>query len=121
MCRNKLHFCALKHLYLIILFLYALCLMGQAQDRSYCQLQGPVYVEESAVYAQYKVYLEASEAFAELLVYKTQNQLFADRPGLWFMTPTKAQARFTIAFVTDKAAADFSIFYIDQESFAGCK
>jgi hypothetical protein len=71
--------------------------------------------------ATYRVYLEKSEAFADLPVFKAQNLLYADRSGIWFFTETRAQATFTIAYVKERGQADFSIFFTDNEAFAGCK
>lgn len=102
------------------LFISALSFQIRAQP-VYCQLKGPVFVEATAAKAQYRVYLEDSESFADLLVFKTANALFADKSGLWYLTPTRAQAAFTILFVKERSQADFSIHFIDTESFAGCQ
>ena len=39
----------------------------------------------------------------------------------WYFTQTRAQAAFTICFVKDRAMADFSVFFLDNETFAGCR
>lgn len=91
------------------------------QSQAYCQLKGPVFIETNAARAQFRVYLEESESFADLLVFKTTNALFADKPGLWFFTPSRAQASFSILLVKERSQADFSVHYIDTESFAGCQ
>jgi len=65
--------------------------------------------------------LEESESFADLLVFKASNTLFADKPGLWFFTETRAQAAVSILMVNDRSLADFSVHFVDTESFAGCQ
>lgn len=94
--------------------------ISMAQN-AYCQLKGPVFVESDPSRVQYRVFLEDSESFADLVVFKASNSLFADKPGLWYFTPARAQAAFSIMFVKDRAQADFSIYYIETESFAGCQ
>lgn len=93
---------------------------GAQSTRSWCAIQGGVFVEKEATRAQYRVFVEDSESFADLLVFKAPNLLFADKPGLWFMATSPAQAEVRIFFVKERNQADFSIFYIDNESFAGC-
>jgi len=92
-----------------------------AQSQPFCSLKGPVFLVDNMNQAQYRVFIEKSEAFADLPVYKAPNALFADKSGLWFFTATRAQASFTIVYVTQKSLADFSIFFTDNEAFAGCK
>ena len=92
-----------------------------AQQRDFCDIYGAVMIEKNVSQAQYKVFVEKSEAFADLPVFQTANGLFADRSGLWYLTTSRAQAKYTIAIVAEKSMADFSIFYIDNESFAGCR
>jgi hypothetical protein len=111
--------CLFSSLVLTILVVMATPLL--AQQRDFCDLYGAVMIEKNLSQAQYKVYIEKSEAFADLPVFQTANGLFADRSGLWYMTASRAQAKFTIAIVAEKSMADFSIFYIDNESFAGCR
>lgn len=96
----------------------ALPVLGQS---AYCQLKGPVFVESNPTRAQYRVYLEDSESFADVLIFKASNSLFADQPGLWFFTEARAQSVFSVLFVKDRSQADFSIHYIETESFAGCQ
>lgn len=105
----------------IVLLLFGFGFQLRAQNQAYCQLKGPVFIETNAARAQYRVYLEESESFADLLVFKTTNSLFADRPGLWYFTPARAQSTFSILFVKERAQADFSIHFIETESFAGCQ
>jgi len=111
--------CLFSSLVLTILVVMSTPLL--AQQRDFCDLFGAVMIEKNLSQAQYKVYIEKSEAFADLPVFQTANGLFADRSGLWYMTASRAQAKFTIAIVAEKSMADFSIFYIDNESFAGCR
>lgn len=91
---------------------------GQAQ---FCQLSGGVKEEKEPGMAVYKVYREESESFADLVVFKSENMLFADKPGKWYFTENRAMSRFTIFWVPERAQADFSIYFTETESFAGCQ
>ncbi|HRH34429.1 MAG TPA: DUF6150 family protein [Catalimonadaceae bacterium] len=108
-------------LILLILALWFLQMRTSLGQNAYCQLKGPVFVDTNPARIQYRVFLEESESFADLVVFKAANALFADKPGLWFFTPVRAQAAFSIMFVKERSQADFSIFYIETESFAGCQ
>lgn len=111
----------LRHLFGALLLGLAWINPLQAQNsRSWCALKGGVFVEKDPARAQYRVYVEDSESFADVLVFQAPNLLFADKPGLWFMASSPAQATVRITFVKERNQADFSIFYIDNESFAGC-
>ena len=92
-----------------------------AAQNGWCQLSGAVFVDSNPTRAQYRVYIEESESFADLLVFKTINALFADKPGLWFFTSSRAQASVGIILVKERAQADFSIHFVETESFAGCQ
>jgi hypothetical protein len=92
----------------------------QAQN-AWCQLKGPVFVDTNPARIQYRVYIEESESFADMLVFKAQNVLFADAPGKWYFTPSRAEANIFIMIVKDRSQADFSIHFIETESFAGCQ
>lgn len=108
---------------LIAIFSFFIFYFLNQEGRSqgfYCHLKGPVFVENNPSRAQFRVFLEESESFADLLVFQAANALFADKPGLWYFTPARAQAAFSILFVKDRSLADFSIHYIETESFAGC-
>ena len=91
------------------------------QQTDPCKVYGTVFIESNKSYAKYLVFEEESEAFADLLVFKQENKFFADNSGLWHITTNRAIADVTIYFTTKKNQADFSIHYIDNESFAGCK
>lgn len=86
----------------------------------FCRVFGAVYLESSPQYADYRVFVEDSEAFCDVVVFKADNRLFADRPGLWFFTETKAFADFSICFEKERGLADFTVYFTDTESFAGC-
>jgi hypothetical protein len=77
--------------------------------------------EKEPARAQFKVYREDSESFADLVVFRAENLLFADKPGKWFFTDARSQARFSICWVSERSSADFSIFITETESFAGCQ
>ncbi len=86
----------------------------------FCQIYGAVYVDPDPNRADYKVFVEDDEAFCDIKVFKADNRLFADREGLWYFTDKEAFADFTIGYVGKRGSADFTIFLIDTESFAGC-
>jgi Family of unknown function (DUF6150) len=86
-----------------------------------CSLHGIVYVEEVESFAKYKVFVEDAEAFADLRVCKEPVLAFADKPGRWHFTDNRAFADFTVAFVTVKSFANFSIYYTEFQSLAGCR
>jgi Family of unknown function (DUF6150) len=86
-----------------------------------CSLHGMVYVEPVESFATYKVFVEDAEAFADLRVFKETVQAFADKPGHWYFTDTKAFADFTVSLVSVKAFANFSIYYTEFQTLAGCR
>ena len=90
------------------------------QQKNYCNIYGSVYIVDNPKEADYRVYIEDSEGSADVWVYDIEDKLFADRPGLWYFTNQKAFSDFTIYLEKDKYLADFSIYYTDTESFAGC-
>lgn len=86
-----------------------------------CQLSGSVFVEEVESFAKYRIYLEDTENFSDLRVYKEELAGFANKPGHWHFTKVREFADFTVAFVPVRAAADFSIYYTEFQSLAGCQ
>ncbi len=106
---------------ILTLFLFCgFCSQASAQ-KAWCQLKGPVFVDTNPSRIQYRVYLEESESFADVLVFKSPNLLFADAPGKWYFTPSRAEANTFIMIVKERSQADFSIHFIETESFAGCQ
>jgi hypothetical protein len=93
----------------------------KAQSRDLCRAFGNVFIEKERRHADYIVYLEENEAFADMLVFKEDNRLFADKAGLWHFVNSRAMAHFTIFIEKDKARSNFSIYYTDVPSFAGCR
>lgn len=93
----------------------------KAQTGQACDLYGSVFIEADPKNAFYNVFVEDSESAANLLVFQEENRLFADKKGIWFFTKSRGTANFTIYFVDDRRDADFSIFYTDIASFAGCQ
>ncbi len=87
----------------------------------YCKLQGLVYIEQVAAFADYRVFVEDSESFADLVVYKESSESYADAPGLWYITTNKSLANFTIYLEQVKGFADFSVAYTTFRSAIGCK
>ncbi len=86
----------------------------------YCNLYGVVYIEESPGLADFRVYEEETEAFSTLLVYEEDNRLYADREGIWCFTDDRNLADFTVYFSERRKGTQFSVYFIDTESFAGC-
>ncbi|MDN4165677.1 DUF6150 family protein [Cytophagales bacterium LB-30] len=109
----------MKKAFFLLLFLLSFSWLASAQE--YCQLRGSVYIESSPKRASYRVYVEENEAFADMRVYKEENKLYADRPGIWYFTEEADFAQFRIYLVDDPDLADFTIFYTETESFAGCR
>ena len=105
----------------IFLFLVTIFAQQAVAQNGWCQLKGAVFVDSNPTRIQYRVYLEESESFADLLVFKASNTLFADKPGLWYFTDSRAQAVVSILMVKERSQADFSIHFVDAESFAGCQ
>jgi hypothetical protein len=85
-----------------------------------CQVYGKVFELQDPTMADFIVYIEESEAFADVLIYEHDNPLYADRPGQWAFVENRAFANVLVYFETNKSRADFSIAFIDTESFAGC-
>jgi hypothetical protein len=104
---------------LLLLFFLTACPEGFAQA-PFCQLNGGVLEEKEPGRAMFKVYKEESESFADLHVFRAENMLFADKPGKWYFTDSRSLARFTIFWVPDRSQADFSVYFTETESFAGC-
>ena len=85
-----------------------------------CQIYGSVYFESSKSLAQYSVFIEDSEGFADVIVFPQEDAIYADRIGNWHITDQRAFADFILYAESTKNFADFSVYYTDIESFAGC-
>ncbi len=103
---------------LLLTFFLSIGSDGSALDP--CKVYGKIYEVDNAGLADYIVYIEDSEAFADLLVFEHENPLYADRPGQWAFVENRSFANVYIYFETRKSRADFSIAFIETESFAGC-
>ncbi len=110
----------MKKFLIVFLFLCGLLIAQKSMAQAFCSLRGSVLVVKDHRYAQVKVFETESEPMADFLVFRADNKLFADKPGLWHFTDAKAQADFTIAFVSEELA-DVKVFFIENESFAGCR
>ncbi|RJE71626.1 hypothetical protein BGP76_05930 [Reichenbachiella sp. MSK19-1] len=98
---------------------------GDAECATYqddpCQIYGKVYYEtRDPNRADYRVYVEESESFADVVVYEETNALYADRPGHWARVDNPGFANIYIYLERNRSLADFSIYYTETESFAGC-
>ncbi|MDX2196281.1 MAG: DUF6150 family protein [Cytophagales bacterium] len=110
----------MKKILIIFIICSAICAYAQRPDP--CKIYGKIYFHPVRSYADYKIYVEENEAFADMLVYKQSNKFFADRTGQWFITENKMEADYWIYVETQhKPSADFSVYFTDIESFAGCK
>lgn len=85
-----------------------------------CSIFGVVYLEPVKKRADYIVYEEKTEAFADLRVFREENRLLADDTGLWYFTDKRDFADFTIFVQNQPSNADFTIYYTDVISYAGC-
>ena len=105
----------------LFLVIFVTAFSGNAfPQNNYCNIFGSVFIVDNPKEADFRVFIEDSEGSADVWVYDTDDKLFADRPGLWYFTNQKAFSDFTIYIEKDKYLADFSIYYINTESFAGC-
>ncbi|UXP33465.1 DUF6150 family protein [Reichenbachiella agarivorans] len=85
-----------------------------------CEIYGKVFYEKDPQRAHFRVYVEDSESFADVIVFKEVNALYADRPGHWATVSNHGLADVYIYIEKNRSLADFSIYYTDIESFAGC-
>ncbi|MEO9805320.1 MAG: DUF6150 family protein [Reichenbachiella sp.] len=85
-----------------------------------CEIYGKVYIEPNPRYAHFKVYEDESEAFADIIIFEEENSLYADQVGHWSFVDDRDFADVYIYFEKDRSLADFSVYYTDYESFAGC-
>lgn len=112
-----------KYIFLLMLFsipVFPGISISTSRIPNYCNLYGIVYIEKNPRYADFRVFIEETEGSANLWVYPIEERLFADKPGLWHFTNRREFADFIIYIDPNKYLADFSIYYIDVESFAGC-
>lgn len=101
--------------------IFVVCLLGLGSpDGDYCELQGAVYIEKVAAFADYRVYAEPTEEFADFLVYKEEVASFADEPGVWYFTEVRDEASFIIYMEETPAFADFTLSYTKFRADAGC-
>ncbi len=103
-----------------ILFIF-LSVSAFAQRFGACQVYGKIYVVTQKSLADARIFIEDSEGLADVVVYQQSNKFYADKSGQWFFTIDKREANFWVYFEPVKGHADFSIYYTDTESFAGCK
>ncbi|MFY0651274.1 MAG: hypothetical protein JXQ96_04540 [Cyclobacteriaceae bacterium] len=85
-----------------------------------CKLFGIVYVEKNPNYAHFRVFEEETEAFADVHVFEEDNRLYADKKGIWYFTDKKEFADFYIYWEPQRGLADFTVYFTEYESFAGC-
>jgi len=102
------------------IILCALANVASIPPRDHCRIFGSVYVVDDPKQANFIIYEEETEGSADLWVYAIEEKLFADKPGLWYFTDKEAFADYRIYVTGSKYLADFSVYYIDIESFAGC-
>lgn len=85
-----------------------------------CRIYGRVFIEENPRYAHYKVYEDDSEAFSDIIIFEEENALYADEVGHWTFVEKREFADVYIYFEENRNLADFSVFYTEYASFAGC-
>lgn len=85
-----------------------------------CDIYGKIYIESNPRYAHFRVYEDDSEAFADIIIFEEENTLYADRVGHWSFVDDRDFADVYIYLDNDRNRADFSVYYTDYESFAGC-
>ena len=85
-----------------------------------CDVYGKIFVEVDPIRADFRVYEEDSEAFADIVVFEQENTLYSDQPGYWSIVEKRGFADIYIYFESDRNLADFSIYFTEYESFAGC-
>ncbi|PIB37054.1 hypothetical protein BFP72_17410 [Reichenbachiella sp. 5M10] len=85
-----------------------------------CEIYGKVYFSPDPRQADFSVYVEETESFADVIVFEEANALYADRAGHWSTVPNRGMADVYIYLERNRSLADFSIYYTDYESFAGC-
>ena len=100
-------------MFIILYFLFL-------SSNPYCDIGGSFYIVDSKNEAHYTVFEEESAVSADLIVFEHENRLFADRPAHWVFVDNEAFSDFRIYFTKKKSEAEFSVFFTDFESFAGC-
>ncbi|WP_420580305.1 DUF6150 family protein [Reichenbachiella sp.] len=85
-----------------------------------CDIYGKIYIEPHPRFAHFRVYEDESEAFADIIVFEEENSLFADEVGHWSFVDDRDFADVYIYFEKDRNMADFSVYYTEYASFAGC-
>ncbi|MFK7973022.1 MAG: DUF6150 family protein, partial [Bacteroidia bacterium] len=86
-----------------------------------CELKGAVFVESVAGFADHKIYIEEMESFSNMIIYKETNPAFASEAGHWYITENRSEADFTIFLEPVRNFADFSVFYTNFPTAAGCR
>ena len=102
-----------------VFFFFAIA--SNAQDKPWCQLHGSIFETPTKQGADFWVYEEESDAFADMLIFEEENKLYADEPGVWFFVDNIGLADIRVFFTKEKSEADFTIFFTDSTTFAGCK
>ena len=91
------------------------------EQNRFCHVFGSIAITEDPRRSHYKVFIEDSEGLADIIVFEEEIQLYADRRGIWHFMDNPGLADYVIFFEETKSFADFSIYYTDIESFAGCQ
>lgn len=91
-----------------------------AEEQDYCKVFGLIYETKDLREAQFRVFEEASDAFANVIIFEQENRLYADKPGHWAFTQSRNLADYVVYFVDERRKSDFSVYFTQYESFAGC-
>ena len=106
----------------IVSWLWSVLFIGTTANNQLdpCDIYGKIYIESNPRYAHFRVFEDDSEAFADIIIFEEENTLYADQVGHWSFVDDRDFADVYIYIEKDRNMADFSVYYTDYESFAGC-
>jgi len=107
---------------LLILTISILLFSGSVSaQKAWCEIKGSVFVTDNPRLANWMVFQEEEDSFAQMMVFKEINRLFADKGGRWHFVNNPGLADHIIYYVTNRSMADFSVYFTDVPTFAGCR
>ncbi|MGD1839469.1 MAG: hypothetical protein ACFB0B_01010 [Thermonemataceae bacterium] len=86
-----------------------------------CEVYGNIYIDETDAFAHCRVALVEDEVSAQLPVFIENNSLFANESGKWHLVSSRGLADYIVYVEKSSVQADFTIFFTETASFAGCK
>lgn len=87
---------------------------------NHCQVYGSIFITSTIGNADVVVYLEEEESFSDLVVFKEDSPSLSTELGHWFITKEPQFAKYRVFITENQSEADFTIYFTDVESFAGC-